>query len=428
MHYGIVTPPVSGHIHPFGALGRELIARGHRVTLLQMEDVRPRALREGLEFAPLGHEDHPPGSLPRSLAQLGSLQGLAALRFTVEAIRRTTEMICRDAPAAIEACGIERLLVDQTEPAGASVAEFLGIPFVTVCNALALNREPDVPPPFTGWAYSRSAWARVRNSVGYAVYDRIMAPVMNILNAWRKRWGLASLQDPSDSFSRLAQISQLTRGFDFPREHLPACFTYTGPLRRTLPAAIPFAWEKLDGRPLIYASLGTLQHSKREIFSCFAEACAPLDVQLVIAHNGGLDAAAIAGLPGYPLAVEFAPQTQVLERASLTLTHAGLNTVLDSLATATPMIATPITYEQPAIAARIRRSGTGILIPGSQLNASRVRESVRLILSDTSYRDRAGKAADEIAKAGGVGRAADVIENAGKGAVLRTAPTQGTDF
>ena len=26
MHIGVITPPVPGHLHPFGALGRELIA------------------------------------------------------------------------------------------------------------------------------------------------------------------------------------------------------------------------------------------------------------------------------------------------------------------------------------------------------------------------------------------------------------------
>jgi len=49
-------------------------------------------------------------------------------------------MICQDAPAAIKAAGIETLLVDQTEPAGDTVAQFLGIPFITVCCALAINR------------------------------------------------------------------------------------------------------------------------------------------------------------------------------------------------------------------------------------------------------------------------------------------------
>src|SRR5579863_10293681 len=123
-----------------------------------MEDVRERALQEGLEFAVLGQSDHPPGSLPTSLRELGALSGLSALRFTIEAVRRTTGMICRDAPETVRACGIDRLLVDQTEPAGGSVADYLRIPFVTVCNALALNREPDLPPPFTGWPYSRGSW------------------------------------------------------------------------------------------------------------------------------------------------------------------------------------------------------------------------------------------------------------------------------
>ena len=411
MHYGIITPPVGGHIHPFGALGRELTARGHRVTLLQMEDIRTRAAEEGLEFAVLGQSDHPAGSLPRSLAQLGQLSGLSALRFTISAVCGTTEMICRDAPGVVKALGIDRLLVDQTEPAGGSVAEHLGIPFVTICNALALNREPNVPPPFTGWGYSRTVWARVRNSFGYAVYDRLMAPVLRILETWRQRWKLKPLASSADTFSQSAQISQLTRGFDFPRVSLPRNFTYCGPLRSSVAFRhVPFPWERLDGRPLIYASLGTLQHGKREIFRCFAEACAPLDVQIVIAHNGGLDAASVASLPGRPLAVTFAPQTEILRRAALTLTHAGLNTVLDSLAAATPMIATPITYEQPAIAARLKASGAGVTIPIARLTAGKLRGKLKQVLEDGSYRACAQLAADEVRLSGGVSRAVDVIE------------------
>ena len=42
----------------------------------------------------------------------------------------------------VGAMKFDMLLADQTEPAGGTVAEHLGIPFVTICNALALNREP----------------------------------------------------------------------------------------------------------------------------------------------------------------------------------------------------------------------------------------------------------------------------------------------
>ena len=42
---------------------------------------------------------------------------------------------------------------------------------------------------------------------------------------------------------------------------MPANFHYTGPFHdvRVRPPA-PFPWERLTGRPLIYASMGTLQN------------------------------------------------------------------------------------------------------------------------------------------------------------------------
>ena len=93
-----------------------------------MADVEEKAGAEGLRFVKIGQTDHPPGSLPASLAELGRLKGLAALRFTIQAVRKTTEMICRDAPDAIRREQIQVLLVDQTEPAGGTDVAGTGCP------------------------------------------------------------------------------------------------------------------------------------------------------------------------------------------------------------------------------------------------------------------------------------------------------------
>jgi MGT family glycosyltransferase len=410
MHFGIISPPVPGHIHPFGALGRELICRGHQVTLFQMQDLAERVSAEGLQFVPLGASDHPPGTLAQTVAGIGQLDGLAALRFTLGAIRKTTEMICRDAPAAIQATNVEMLLVDQTEPAGGTVAEHLGIPFVTICNALALNREPGIPPPFTGWKFSDSAGVCARNRAGYAVSDWLMKPITRVIARYRKQWGLPPHPTSDDSFSKLAQISQQPPEFDFPRKSLPASFYYVGPLRRSSPRNTPFPWDRLDGRPLVYASLGTLQNGKDRVFRLFAEACLGLDVQLVITHGGGLDENTASSLPGNPVVVSYAPQLDVLARARLTLTHAGLNTVLDSLACGVPLVTVPITYEQPAIAKRVEWSGTGRVVPFSKLQLASLREAIQAVLRDNSYRAQAQRVRESIERAGGVRTAADVIE------------------
>ncbi len=411
MHFGIVSPPVSGHLHPFGALGRTLIARGHRVTLVHMQDLAPRAESEGLEFAPVGETSHPSGTLPKSLATLGRLDGFAALRFTIGEVRKTTEMLLRDGPAALRSHGVDALLVDQTEPAGATLADHLGLPFVTVCNALALNREDNVPPPFSDWSFSETPLARLRNRFGYGLSDWILRGVRSVVASHRQRWNLPPHLRPEDSFSRLAQLSQQPSAFDFPRKRLSPGFHYVGPLRAPSLRPISFPWEKLDGRPLIYASLGTLQNGKERLFRHFAEACQTLECQLVITHGGGLDSQTAASLPGNPLVVGYAPQLEVLAHARLTLTHAGLNTVLDSLSHGVPMVAVPITYEQPAIASRIRWTGSGRIVPFRGLKVPMLREAIADVLHNPMYSIQAHKVQRSIQDAGGVTRAAGIVES-----------------
>jgi len=410
-HFGIISPPVSGHIHPMSALGRELVSRGHRVTYFQMLDLEDKIRSEGLDFEPIGERDHPRGSLPVALKRLGQLEGYAALRFTIAQVARTSAMVCRDVPAAIRRAGVDTLLVDQMEPAGGAVAEHLDIPFVTICNALAINRDPAVPPAFTPWRYRDTAFARARNRLGYLASDLVTRPITQVVAEYRRAWRLPALRTPDDSFSKLAQICQMPKEFDFPRSNLPETFHYVGPLRRDPPKPIPFPWEKLDGRPLVYASLGTLQGSREPLFRCFAEACQGLEVQLVISHGGGLSPEQATRLPGDPLVVPYAPQLELLRRASLTITHAGLNTVLDSISCGVPVVAIPITYEQPAIARRVEWTGCGQRLSLNGLRGDSLRKAVIRGLRNIRWRDAARLFQGDAPRVRGAATAADLAES-----------------
>ena len=409
-HFGVISPPVSGHLNPMAALGRELQHRGHRVTFLQMEDVRAKVLSEGLEFITLGQSDLPPGSLAASTTRIGQLSGLAALQFTIDAIRKTTQMFCRDAPQAIADAGIEALIVDQTEPAGAAIADYLGLPYVTVCCALHIDREPAVPPIFTDWTYNPAAWAQLRNRLGYAIFDRLTRPVRAVIDDYRRQWQLPAYRTADASFSKLACISQQPAAFEFPRTALPDCFHYVGPLRNASPQAVSFPYERLTGAPLIYASLGTLQNTKADVFGTIAAACEGLEAQLVLSHGGGLSDREVEQLPGEPLVVPYAPQTELLAKASLTVSHAGLNTVLDSLTHGVPIVAIPITYEQPAIAARMRWVGAGEIVALKQLTVATLRAAIQRVMDDPNYSAKAQVVAASIRQSGGVRRAADLTE------------------
>ena len=393
------------------ALGRELRSRGHRVTFLQIPDVELLVHSEGLNFWAIGQSAYQPGTLAKTFQHLGKLSGLEALRYSVNFCQHVTAIICQDAPSAIEAAGIEALLVDQLEPAGETVAEFLGIPFICVCCAQAIHQKADVPPFFTPWSYQNTWWARIRNLVAYHLLDRSSQPIQQVLNEYRLRWKLPIF---NNNFrvpcSQLAQISQQPAAFDFPCTNLPEHFHYTGPFRNSSPRSVFFPFERLTGQPLIYASLGSVQNTKHEVFRCIAAACEALDVQLVISHGGGMNAKAVQQLSGSPLVVEYAPQLEVLAKASLTITHGGLNTVLDSLSNGVPLVAIPITYEQPGTGARIRWTGTGEVIPLTQLSISGLRAAVQRVLTEDSYLHNALRIEQAIRQSGGVKRAADIVE------------------
>lgn len=412
-HIGMICPDYTGHLNSMRVLGRELQRRGYQVSLIGWPDSRGSAEAGGLGFIPIGEADFPVGSVERLGAQLGRLKGLRANRFSVTNIMlRASEVILRDAPRAIATAGIDALLVDQMRAAGGSVADKLGIPFVTVCSALAADRDLTVPPPFTGWCYDPTPFGRLRNRIGYTAADRVMKPVFDLIAARRAAWGLPPLPASDGANSTLAVIAQQPAAFDFPRANLSPVFHHTGPFledRRGQPG--PFPFERLTGKPLIYASLGTRQNRLHSIFHVIAAACAGLDAQLVIGL-GSKGQAILADLPGEPIVVPFAPQLQLLKRADAVITHAGLNTVLEALSQGVPMVAIPITNDHPGVAARIAYRGVGEVIPLHKLSAGSLRASVLRVLAPSSYRRRAAALREAIARSEGLRRAVDIAEQA----------------
>jgi zeaxanthin glucosyltransferase len=75
------------------------------------------------------------------------------------------------------------------------------------------------------------------------------------------------------------------------------------------------------------------------------------------------------------------------------------------------MIVVPLTYEQPAIAMRVARIGAGKVVPLSCVSSRRLRTEIGQVSSCSAYTVRAQGMAASIRAAGGVARAAQLIEN-----------------
>src|SRR5258708_8775943 len=174
---------------------------------------------------------------------------------------------------------------------------------------------------------------RLRNRVGMELMENGACLSKANINGYRARWCLPKVHHLGDLFSKVAQISQIPAEFDFPGRKLPSSFHYTGPFvdpeGRT---PVDFPWERISSdRPLIYASMGTLQNGFKHVFHTIAEACAGLGAQLVVSLGGGLEPEDLESLAGYPSLVRDVRQLELVRRSALVVNHGGSSTVLEAL-------------------------------------------------------------------------------------------------
>lgn len=412
-HIGILTVRALGHMYPSSTLALELTKRGHRVTFFAIPDAVDFYESLGLEVVVIGRETYPIGYLDRMYATLATLKGKAGLKFTIGLLEESVGMTFADLPGGLELNRVDALVIDQLMFPGSTVAEFLNIPYVHLANALLFNGESGVPPISFGWRYDAGSFARVRNALGYIAVGRVFASIRKMINAQRLAWGLPLCTHfPDDLYAGHPQISQLPPSLEYPRKRLPADFYFVGPLHDlTKRPHTDFPWEKLDGRPVLYASMGTLMNQLESVFRIILEASENLHAQLVLTLGGNLDPESFSSAQGNPVIVKYAPQLEVLKRASLCITAAGLNTINEALANGVPLVAIPITNDQPAAAARIEWSGVGKSIPIKRLTVARLRAALEQVLADPSYRENARRLQKEIAGLHALERGREVIES-----------------
>jgi len=411
-HIGLICPASAGHVNPMTTLGTALRRRGYQVSLISIPDSRAAADAAGLGFIPLGADQYPVGSMARIVQNLEAMSREDVLYYSIQSFCDFARVGLSEARGLLIHEGVDAILADQASGSGGTIAEALGIPYVTVANGSIGNREPDIPPVYTPWPYDPSSEGRERNARGYGFMDEFMKPVLDLVNTFRVHWGLDAVSCADDLHSPLAQIAQQPACFDFPRKRLPDHFHYTGPfLAERRGDRVPFPYDKLNAKPLIYASLGTLHNRHSHLFATIAQACDGLDAQLVVSL-GNRHAEPIGELAGKPLVVPYAPQLELMRRAQIFITNGGLNSVLEALTAGVSMVAIPAAGDHPGVGARIAYTGTGEVLDLAAVDAAKLREAVIKVLTDENYRNAARRLQREITKFDGAERAADIAEQA----------------
>ena len=241
---GIFCLPMPSHLNLFLALGGTLARRGNRLIFFSLLDNEHKIREAGFDFYSTDPEATPRDTFTQIKQRIGKRGTFAAMRAQGRFDELRYDAILRKGPDLALRAALDGVIVDQAEACSGSVAEVLGLPWVSVASALAMNIEPQVPLLFTTWDYSQNPFAVLRNRLAYSTLELAAVRTRHIINRYRKRWGLRPLRCTNDAFSPFAQLSQQNAEFDFPRKELPACFHYVGPIRCASRPAVPFPWQR----------------------------------------------------------------------------------------------------------------------------------------------------------------------------------------
>lgn len=344
-----------GDVLPFLAIGRELQARGHRVTFCTNGMFITQVHRFGFEYVEVGTAEE----YLALVANPEMFHPTRGLKLLAEPLLR----MLRGIYGAIE----ERYIPGRTVVVGSNTAfagrlaqEKLGVPLATVALQPAWFFSPSDPPVL----HPRLGRLKTAPKFIRKLVIRVMGRVMNSslgvpLAQVRRELALPPLRDVASwSFSPQAVIGLFPEWFA-PRQHdWPQNFQYDDfPMfdEWDTPELSPEAAEFIAaGDPPIVFTAGSAMTYAEPIITAAVDACLRLGRRGIIlstlAKNTG-------PLPPSVRMFSYAPFSKLLPHAAALVHHCGVGTLSQALRAGVPQLVTPFAFDQPDNAWRIERLG-----------------------------------------------------------------------
>lgn len=422
--------PEAGHIHATFGLAKQLEARGHEIGYMAPPDAEPFLHSRPWPFTPILEDVFPKGYQAevfsriedRTLAPAARKEAIDGFLRRLE-LRITEVLFSTSFESRLRDSGADLLLVDASYPLPILAAFKLGIPAFQLCTNFALNRDAAVPPLTSHHIPTGSLASGLHIAFAWQwLYLRTFMGVLKKLRAHvRAFYDLHPEAPPGDFHThlqagphlRVPTLVTCAPEFDFRRAS--GGLHYLGPCvdRDRQEPPLPEGLASGDA-PLILCSLGSHGNRVRghqAFFKSVIDAVARRPrLRLLMAVGKEVDIQAFGPLPENVTVVDWVPQLSALKRASLMITHGGLNSVKECISLGVPMIVYPLVFDQPGNAARVVHHGIGLRGDIRQATADQVGAQLDDVLGNPSYRARIQALRQVFRDADDAGRGAETVE------------------
>jgi MGT family glycosyltransferase len=198
------------------------------------------------------------------------------------------------------------------------------------------------------------------------------------LNATREGIGLPPLGSVLQQLDRVERVLVMTSAaFDFAAisgARLPDNVRYVGPQ-----VEVADARRDLEEPPLVLVGFSTTYQAQEELVRRVIAALGTLPARALVTTGPALELE--ESLPPNVETSAWVSHTEVLPRTSLVITHAGMGTVMASLAHGVPLVCIPMGRDQNEVAARVVHGEAGLRL-GRDADEAAIAKTVREALSD----------------------------------------------
>ena len=384
--------PAYGHTNPTIEVVRELTRRGHEIRYYSFEEFRQKIEGAGADFVSCD------AYLPALDAKAErNLRKVSTTEMSVQSFRTVAALdpvISQD----VASWHPDALVTDSVCFWGKLAAIKFDLPWVCSTTTFAFNQYSS--------KYMSSSASEIADMVfGLPRMNREIRKLRSF--GYHVKSALDIVQNKPDDNT----IVYTSRTFQpcaetFDETH----YRFVGPsVREVEPRA-------KDGRPLVFASLGTVINDRPGFYRTLIEALHDEDVDLLISCGKAFDAACLGDLPANVRVEHYVDQMEVLSRASLFITHCGMNSASEGMWMAVPELLFPLTGEQRAVARRVAEVGAGILLDEEDAkDALKLKAAVLGALADEGISEGATRMRDDLRSCAGPAGAADFIEQVAAG-------------
>lgn len=378
--YVFLSLPADGHVNVTLGVVEELVARGETVVYYLPERYRAAVEALGAEVRTYETTVTSNEALPCPFSVFEESQ------LVLPQVLDRIEAEAADAVVYGSMCWWARVVVER-----------LGLPAVRCSPSYVMTDAHASMFASPG----RFAWPGWREKVETAARD---------LERLSAEYGVGRMR-PEEIFTHTEPVNVvfMPRAFQPDGETFDERYAFVGasvaPARRAAEPALP----GLDGRRVLYLSLGTKFNTQPEFFRLCAEALGGWAGWQVVLACGQVAPEALGPIPENFVVAPFLPQLRALEAASVFVTHGGINSVMEAVYFGVPMLVLPQMYEQAMTGNRVEDLRLGLMRPHTDLTPETLRETIEHLAGDAEIRDGVRELQRLTREAGGHVAAADAV-------------------